>query len=595
MFCAISGVPPLEPVLSPHSGHVFERSLITKALAASGGKCPVTGADLAEADLIAVRVSGHVVAPVPASAATLPGLLAHMRAEWDAAALESFGLKKALACAHQELATALYKYDAATRVILRLTKERDEARANGRAGEVGEVGEVGEAADEAAEDVAVEEEVKKKEDDVEGEQGEKGEESVALGSDVLAKIKVKHGEMTAGRLKRKKSSSPASATRLKQFVETHSAPLGADVAVTSLHRVRSPEEETDVVNAGCSDGAIRVFSGDDLSVRGVGVAKAHTGAVTHLAHNALVHPSLLFSGGEDGFVCGWSTASLCAPAAAADDADAPDEARERDEGRSTRQRKASNVTAIPDPVLPSIQLAPEDASAPSPVIGVAAHPCSDLVVSAVESGRWRVHDAEGGQLLGAGWSRGKDADGGAHSFAIHPDGALFAVGLKDGTVVVWDMSQASAGARKPVAELRRAGVVAGDAASITLSENGYYMAVSGNGFVRLWDLRKKEIAREARIADDEVQSPGLGVTLDWSGLFCAAAVGNGSVRLFETRKMKRIVDVELGGDSAALGTASVGIAWGTDAQCLYAPSGRGRLARIGLPPKAPVEGDGEEK
>lgn len=583
MFCAISGLPPLEPVLSPHSGHVFERSLISKALAASGGKCPVTGADLAEGDLIAVRVSGDIVAPVPASAATLPGLLAHMRAEWDAAALESFGLKKALAGAHQELATALYKYDAATRVIVRLTKERDEARALGRATEVVEV---------AAEGVAMEEE-KKGEEQEKGVDGrEDGEESVALGKDVLAKIKVKHGEMTAGRLKRKKSTSPASATRLKQYVETHSAPLQPDVAVTSLQRVRSPEEETDVVHAGCSDGSIRLFSGDNLSVCGVGVVKAHTGAVTHLAHNALIHPSLLFSGGADGFVRGWSTATLGAPAAPA--GDAPEETRERDDVRSTRQRKASDVTAIPDPVLPSIELAPEDASAPSPLIGVAAHPCSDLVVSAVESGRWRVHDAEGGQLLGAGWSRGKDGDGGAHSFAIHPDGAIFAVGLKDGTVDVWDMNQASAGVRKPVAELRQAGAVAGDAASITLSENGYYMTVSGNGFVRLWDLRKKEIAREARIADDEVQSPGLGVTLDWSGLFCAATVGNGSVRLFETRKMKRIADVGLGGVSAALGTASVGIAWGTDAQCLYAPSGRGRLARIGLLPKAPVEGDGEE-
>ena len=68
MLCAISGAPAAEPVASARSGHVFEARALRKALADSGGRCPVTGEALAEADLVPLKAPPGIrcVEPAPA-------------------------------------------------------------------------------------------------------------------------------------------------------------------------------------------------------------------------------------------------------------------------------------------------------------------------------------------------------------------------------------------------------------------------------------------------------------------------------------------------------------------------------------------------
>jgi len=124
-ICALSGQEITEPVVSP-AGYVFERSLIEKYLA-QNDKCPISDEPLSLEELIPLRIN-KAVPPRPVGASSVPGLLRLFQSEWDAAALETFTLKKQLDSVRQELAHALYQNDASCRVIARLMKERDDAR-----------------------------------------------------------------------------------------------------------------------------------------------------------------------------------------------------------------------------------------------------------------------------------------------------------------------------------------------------------------------------------------------------------------------------------------------------------------------------------
>ncbi|KAH7377881.1 WD40-repeat-containing domain protein [Pyrenochaeta sp. MPI-SDFR-AT-0127] len=126
MLCAISGEAPREAVASRKSGNVFEKRLI-EAHISEHHTDPVTGEDLAIEDLIELK-SPQVVTPRPPNLTSIPALLSTFQNEWDAIVLETHTLKQQLAQTRQELSTALYQNDAATRVIARLSRERDEAR-----------------------------------------------------------------------------------------------------------------------------------------------------------------------------------------------------------------------------------------------------------------------------------------------------------------------------------------------------------------------------------------------------------------------------------------------------------------------------------
>jgi pre-mRNA-processing factor 19 len=108
-------------------GTVFEKRLI-EAYIADHGSDPVTGEELSLDDLVELK-SSRIVRPRPPTQTSVPALLATFQNEWDAIALETYELKKQLAQTRQELSTALYDYEGALRLLARVTRERDDARA----------------------------------------------------------------------------------------------------------------------------------------------------------------------------------------------------------------------------------------------------------------------------------------------------------------------------------------------------------------------------------------------------------------------------------------------------------------------------------
>ena len=120
---------PQEPVVSKKSGHLYEKRLLLKYLAENDNRCPMTGETLMSEDIIDVKSKKGGVNPRPVTATSIPGLLHMLANEWDSLMLETFTMKQQFNTAKQELSHSLYQHDAACRVISRLMKERDEAKA----------------------------------------------------------------------------------------------------------------------------------------------------------------------------------------------------------------------------------------------------------------------------------------------------------------------------------------------------------------------------------------------------------------------------------------------------------------------------------
>jgi len=69
------------------------------------------------------------VRPRPPSATSIPSMLSLLQGEWDAVMGETYELKTHLDTTRKQLSHALYQHDAACRVIARLIRERDGAKA----------------------------------------------------------------------------------------------------------------------------------------------------------------------------------------------------------------------------------------------------------------------------------------------------------------------------------------------------------------------------------------------------------------------------------------------------------------------------------
>ncbi|GJN90393.1 hypothetical protein Rhopal_003404-T1 [Rhodotorula paludigena] len=513
LFCSISGTQPLHPVVSVKSGHVFERDLILKYLADNEGKDPISGEQLAQDELVDIKTApAQPTAPPRAPTFTsVPSLLHTLQQEWDATMLECLELRRQSAELRQELSHALYKEDAAGRVLARVMRERDEAR-EALASVTATLG-----PDALARSGAP---AAQAEGDAQMEGVEQAE--AGLPADARKRVEETNQTLSATRRKRKVPSEAATVDQVKAFVEADK--------LTSMHTTKPPGvsalslvKEGSIVVTGGLDKNVIVY--DRSSGKITATLKGHSKKVTSVvASTALTEeglPSFVVSSSLDKSVRVWTP-----------------------NGKKTVYDCSSNL------------------SLGAEVRQLVLHPSNSLALSVQADGTWAIHDLVGDKastvLTGTLPSDEHTADPSSivnTAIDVHPDGVIFAVGSSDSRIRIFETLTGKCAA---TFEGHSAEEGASDVVSLSFSENGYSLAsaASGSSTVKLWDLRKLSNAANIALGGDGASASA--VRFDPTAQFLAV-VGS-DARVYQNKTWELLAQND---DNQAELTA---VAWGKDSK-----------------------------
>lgn len=469
----VSGEVPVDPVVSNKSGLLFEKRIVQKYIA-DGGKCPATGEDMNEIDLIAVKAS-KTVRPRSIAGNSIPNMIANFQNEWDEVMLETFNLKQHLDATRKELSQALYQHDAACRVIARLIKERDEARALLSARLSGGAVSSGTPAPTASSEM-----------EVSAPEAESSDSSPpALGSSVIDAINAKCTQLSSTRKGRKSSEIPGLAA--KDMVISNGFVSGASYTphksdkpgVACLAVGPTPEAGNQHILTGGVDKTALLIDASSGSV--VSKLTGHSKKVSAVAF----HPA--YSGSQ------------------------------LDSDRLFTA-SADSTVKIWKPTLEKNKIVYQDEYTfkhhTNEVTGLAVHPIGSYAVSLSSDSSWAFLDLEECKVL----THMTNTNDGAYSCGgFHPDGLILATGCENSSVNIYD-----------VRDQKR--VVAFDNAhqghainTLAFSENGYIVATgAGDGCVKIWDLRKLKSTKT--IESECLSSFCPYIHMGCALLFCSTAV-----------------------------------------------------------------------
>ena len=378
MFCCISGVAPEHPVVSK-SGHLFERSAVEKYIETTG-KDPISGEPLDAADLLPLKTTA-TVKPRPVAATSIPGMLTLFQNEWDALMLETHTLKQQLETVRQELGHALYQHDAACRVIARLMKERDDARA--ALAEARPVPAAAPVAPPAAPPATAAAPM----------DAEPAGPTVVLTAEVIATFDATSQSLSKGRKKRQPPAGYASAAALAAYAAASATGAhGAGAVCVDAHATER------LVASGGADGRVVLAECADAAKPATRATLAgHTSGVSAVR----LHPKepLVLSSSLDG------TSRVC-----------------RTDGADG---------AAPLRVLTAHSAA---------VTGLTLHATGQYMVTSSLDGSWALSSIESGQCL---VRAAEPASAGYTCAGFHPDGLILATGTPSGVVRVWDVKSQS--------------------------------------------------------------------------------------------------------------------------------------------------------
>ena len=470
MLCSISGTVPKEPVVSKKSGHVFEKSLVTKIIKEIG-LCPVTNEPLGLDDLIEVRSAMN--APVKAEGtASVPGLLSMLQSEWDATALEMYGLRKTLHETRQELSHSLYQLDAATRVVARVVRERDEYRKLAEEGG----GVRGASAAPAAPAAAAGKTgtTPASPSDAGAPPKTKKAKTSSLPEQVSEDMLTTSKELMSRRKKREISPSVASPEDIQKFAvkgsyAVHDKRKGGGGILAMAGYAKGG----DVVLTGGADGVAHVVDGATGECIATLKEGGHSKKITSVAS----------VGGT---------------------------------GRCLTASSADGTVRLWDVQSSSCSSTIKDAG----VLSVDVHPSGGFsnYFYSMSPNAWAMFDIQRGDCL----VRVANPDAATTPYtagALHPDGLVYATGGQNGIITVWESrSQSLAGT---IARKDGDKNVIGEAVSaIAFSENGYHMASADGEGVKVWDLRKLSCIHQ-------LSAPSAtAVAYDHSGLFLGVGSAN---------------------------------------------------------------------
>jgi len=230
----------------------------------------VTNETLSVEDLQEVKTS-QTVKPRPVQATSIPGMLALFQNEWDALMLETYTLKQHLETVRQELSHALYQHDAACRVIARLIKERDSARAS-LANAQADINATAAAAPAGGMDV----------------------EEAGITKEIIKKMTATSAKLSKTRKKRAPPEGHATAEQITAYKNAGSHPIHA-ASKPGILCVAVDKKDPNVVATGGADSVAMLFNKSSGKV--VGTLAGHKKKVT----SVLFHPEqqLVFTASAD--------------------------------------------------------------------------------------------------------------------------------------------------------------------------------------------------------------------------------------------------------------------------------------------------------
>lgn len=455
----------MDPVVSPR-GHVFERKLIEKVLLEEG-KCPVSGEVMSASDLITIQAGHAAVRPQDMSTVSIPSMLQAMQSEWDEVMLETFTLKQALDQTRRELSQALYQHDAACRVIARLMRERDEARAMLSAGgnnvSAPQAPPVSSSSGNGGNDM-----------EVEGDNS-----STAAWSTASGKMSEKMTSLAADRRVRKNTPLVGAVPSLTVDTSFKRTIVGNGKKI-KYDTVTCMATEPVVADAGSSAGSAGNFvltghadgtivctalAGKNSSFGKIeGAHEGGVGEVSFGARGSETFAPFFSAGRSDGLVKIWSgkTSPKC--------------------GAALQPHGAANVYCLQP------------------------HPASDYLIT-MGSNTWACVDVNRGEVVRQAPNTPADVE--CSCGGVHPDGLLMAAG-GGGVMRIWDVREGD----NKFTNLDCGSNSRGDLfLGVNFSENGYHLAAFDHRSVSLFDLRKMKIVKE--YSDDKF-SP-CSIAFDYSG------------------------------------------------------------------------------